>query len=837
MGRKLLLYFPIVILLWLLLPLQQLRAQSCAIKITAASAANSFPLAAKGFTTTLVTDANDAEVVQIAANALKSDIEQVTGMQSKVANNVTSSPYAVIIGTLGKSKLVDQLASAHKIAAGQVKGKWETFGIAVVDHPFKNTKKTLVIFGSDRRGTAYGVFELSRMIGVSPLVWWADVTPPKKAALYVTPGKAVFGPPSVKYRGIFLNDEDWGLQPWAAKNMDPEVKDIGPHTYQRIFELLLRLKANYIWPAMHPCTKAFWYYPENPKLANKYAIVLGASHCEPMLRNNVFEWAENFKNEYGTTPGEWRYDVNPDQINKYWNDRVEQSKNMDAVYTVGMRGIHDGSMPGPKSRTEKVKLLDQVIQNQRQMLTKDLNKPADQIPQIFCPYKEVLDLYQSGLHLPDDVTITWADDNYGYIRQLSDPEEQKRKGGSGIYYHLSYWGAPQDYLWLSSNSPSLISYELSKAYLTGADKLWIINVGDIKPAEMEIQFAMDLAWNIKQWTPDQAYRYPRAWAAATFGTQYAEDISRIKLKYYELAASGKPEHINAITYTDEEIEKRLKDYQALAAETEVLYNRIPANLKDAFFGLIYYPVEGSKLMNEKIFYADKSLKLAKQGNQEALTYAAKAQLAYNKIQELTTQYNTQVAGGKWNGIMSSHPRDREVFKMPKVATSDMIATTPVKVTDSAKQVTIIPAADFITKHTSAQMPLQIINGLGTGGKGVTVWPFNVKQFTDGNIQDAPYVEYTVNFKQGQNHIGVRCFPDFKLYNGLSLRYAISVDGEKPQWVNIATRAETKDWSINVLRGYALGETTYNASKSGTKTVKIYFPNPGLVVNALTVTQP
>ena len=290
------------------------------------------------------------------------------------------------------------------------------------------------------QGAAFGVFELSKRIGVSPWYWWADVQPEKRDNLFVRGGTIIDGPPSVKYRGIFLNDEDWGLKPWAAANMDTDIKDIGPKTYAKIFELLLRLKANFIWPAMHPCTKAFYYYKDNPKVADQYAIVVGSSHCEPMLRNNVDEWTDNFQTEYGKKPGPWRYDTNEKEIHRYWDDRAVESAKYESVYTIGMRGIHDGSMPGPKDEGEKIKLLDKVIADQRRILAARLKKPVEEIPQIFCPYKEVLRLYQKGLDLPDDVTNVWADDNHGYIRQLSTPGEQHRSGKSGVYYHLSYWG-------------------------------------------------------------------------------------------------------------------------------------------------------------------------------------------------------------------------------------------------------------------------------------------------------------------------------------------------------------------------------------------------------------
>jgi hypothetical protein len=799
------------------------------LKITFTRSSGSFILASAGKSAHLLTDNIDAGVVQIAAETFREDIKEVTGIKIELGHQLAGKQLPIIIGTVGHSQLVDELIKRHKVNLAAIKGKWETFAIQVIDHPFKNVPQALVIAGSDPRGTAFGVFELSRMMGVSPMVWWADATPQHHDALYITPGKMVVGPPSVKYRGIFLNDEDWGLQPWAAKNMDTGIKDIGPKTYQKVFELLLRLKANYIWPAMHPCTKAFWYYPDNAKLAEQYGIVLGASHCEPMLRNNVFEWADNFKNEYGVAPGEWRYDVNPTQIYTYWNDRVKASKQNDAVYTVGMRGIHDGGMPGPPDRSRKVKILEDVIHDQRMILTEQLGKPAMLVPQIFCPYKEVLDLYQAGMKLPDDVTIVWADDNYGYIRQLSDPTEQKRSGRSGVYYHLSYYGSPADYLWLSSTSPSLIAYEMSKAYDYGADRLWVFNVGDIKPAEAEIQFAMDMAWDVRKWTPEKAVNYSYQWATDIFGSEYAGAIAHIKTEYYALAAAGKPEHVGAIQYTASEISERLRRYRDLASRTDQLAGRIPAALKDAYFELLQYPVTGACLMNEKIFFARMSVDLAAAGNKDSLTYAQKALAAYDTIQQMTVKYNTVIAGGKWEGMMSSHPRDRNVFKIPAVAKTLNTTTGSTRKDISLTPVREIPATAFRVKRVAAGCRIKTIAGLGTGGSGLTVSPYKKSE-----LLQATSVTYEVKMSPGRNLVNVRCLPTFPVYRDRQLHYGISINNGPVQLVDISTQAETKAWDTNVLRGFAEGQTEYQHTSAGKVSVRIFFPDPGLVINKILI---
>lgn len=784
----------------------------------------------------LLTDEHDAEVVQVAAQTFSNDVKLIIGSALSINHQLRVNKLPVIIGTIGNSALINTLIANRKINVLKVKGQWETFAITVVDHPFSNIPRALVIVGSDPRGTAFGVFELSRMMGVSPMVWWADVVPEHHHDIYISPGTTVIGPPSVKYRGIFLNDEDWGLQPWAAKNMDTDVKDIGPKTYQKVFELMLRLKANYIWPAMHPCTKAFWYYPENAKLAEKYAIVLGASHCEPMLRNNVFEWADNFKEEYGVKPGEWRYDVNQKQIYNYWDDRAKASKNNDAVYTVGMRGIHDGGMPGPPDQQQKVKLLENVINDQREILTNRLHKPVETVPQIFCPYKEVLDLYQAGMQLPDDITIAWADDNYGHIRQLSNPAEQKRSGRSGVYYHLSYYGSPADYLWLSTNSPALISYEMSKAYHFGADRVWIFNAGDIKPAEAEIQFAMDMAWDVRKWEPSKAGNYMYCWAAETFGGELAKSIAEVKEGYYELAAAGKPEHIDEVNYSKEEEQARLLHYREISTLATSLVSKIPSRLQDAYYQLIWYPVTGARLINEKIFYAKNSLRLAANGDKDALFFSAKAQAAYDTIQQITQKYNAAIAGGKWNGMMSSHPRDRNVFKMPPIAKAENIAKSKKDRTeDVAKNAILgIKAGDFQSKTDKSGFSIKVINGLGVGGRSITVLPFNAISFNVQQVANAPSVIYDVDMQAGINQINVICLPTFPIYDGLLLRYGIAVNNGPIQLVGIATKAETKPWATNVLRGFAKGQTVFNNPGNGKVAITLYFPDPGLVINSINI---
>ncbi|MFA9392091.1 MAG: glycosyl hydrolase 115 family protein [Prolixibacteraceae bacterium] len=784
------------------------------ITVTHAPGSGNFPLVKSGAASYMLVDSLDAEVVTIAAIALSADIKLITDIAPVVGNTIEGE-YLVIIGTLGKSVFIDSLVKTGKISTSNVEGKWETFGLTVVDSPFEGVNQALVIYGSDPRGTAFGIFELSHLMGVSPMVWWADVFPEKHDEIYITAGESIVGPPSVQYRGIFINDEDWGLQPWAANNFDP-VKDIGPKTYEKVFELLLRVKANYIWPAMHPSTHSFNYFPENKVVAGKYAIVMGSSHHEPLLYNTIKDWP------YAASA--WNPYTNLPTIMAELEKRVIANGQYENMYSLCMRGAGDSAMPG--TLNEQTAKLQECIGLQRDLLAKHIDPDITAVPQVLFPYKEVLNQYNNGLVVPDDVTLGWVDDNFGYIRQLSNPKEQLRSGGSGVYYHFSYWGKPDDYLWLSSTSPSLTSFEMMKAYALNAKKLWIFNVGDIKPQEMELQFAMDLAWDVNTWTPEKAHLYSAHWAAETFGDGFGESIGAIKQEYFRLAASGKPEHLASISYSEQEILQRLAAYDSLVVECNKVKAQIPSRLKDAYFQLIEYPVKGAASMNTKELAARLSHTYSGQGNDEALVFSAKAVKAFENITTLTRQYNKDISGGKWDGIMDYAPRGLSRFYAPNVASVVNKSDLPPAVEDI---VHVIPATNYTDLSNSA---LKTIDGLGDQGGALSVWPLDMTSYSASNVTSAPYAEYTIQVEKGANKISVRCLPTFPLYTALQLRYAISIDGSATQFVNIEASAESATWSKNVLQGYASGETSYLSDSDKTVKVRVYFTDPGLVVSAV-----
>lgn len=786
-----------------------------------------FPIVGGPIVADIVTDdTNDHPVVGVAAKALAADIRLVTGQEPEVKPTAAAQRYPIIIGTLGQSDIVDQLANTGKVDCSAIEGKWEAYTLQYVENIGDSIPRALVIAGSTPRGTAYGVFHLSRLIGVSPWVWWADVVPAHHDQLYFTAADNFTSKePSVRFRGIFINDEDWGLQPWASAKMDTNIHNIGPRTYERVFELLLRLRANILWPAMHKVSRAFWTIDENPQLAAQYDIVLGSSHCEPMLRNNVGEWA--------ASGASYNYATNRTAVQQYWRTRVEESKDQDVMYTLGMRGVHDGGIQGYSGATNIAAGLQEIIAFQRSLIRSIVNEDLTQVPQTFIPYKEVLDAYNTGMNVPDDVTLTWVDDNHGFIRQMPTETEQQRAGSHGIYYHLSYYGAPQDYLWLSSIGPAQISYELTRGYEQGIQRLWIINVGDIKPAEAELQFCMDLAWDVDAWNPENANQWNRHWAAENFGEEVADGLAEVKKEYYRLAAGGKPEHVMFVDYSNEEMEARLAAYNTIAKQVEALKPSIRPELSDAYFQLIEYPVMGAYLMNVKHLRALQSMSEARLGHAaQALQYADEAREAYNEIQRLTTIYNKNIAHGKWDGIMSASPRSQPAFQMPTVATQTNIS--PVESMSSADSQMTIAASAYVT----ASSTLRKLQGLGMQQEAVAVWPMDMKSYTQA--ADAPYAEYVLPVKAGENVVTLRLLPTFPVHAGGTLRYATELLGHdaNPVINSIATSANAADWKQNVLRGWATGKSiAYTAAEAGEVKLRIYFMDPGLALQEITIDQP
>ncbi|WP_245531434.1 glycosyl hydrolase 115 family protein [Asticcacaulis biprosthecium] len=616
----------------------------------------------------IVHDDRDAgRTLNLAADLLARDLTSLSGRTPNVSGKVRECGEVCVVVGLYDAPQIRRLAGLAGENLSGLKGQWEIYRrFAVRD----GGTTYLVIAGSDRRGAVYGTVDLSRQLGVSPWEWWADVTPRRQDRLAIDDAPLTSKTPSVQYRGMFLNDEDWGLEPWAAETFDPATGNIGPKTYAKVFELMWRLKANTVWPAMHTISTPFYGNKGNPPLAEDYAVVVGTSHAEPMMRNNLREWDEHAR-------GAFDFTRNRPAILEYWRQRVREGKSFDNIYTVGLRGIHDGPMQGANSMAERQAVLQTVIGLQRDILKQVYKRPAQTVPQVYVAYHELQEAYDAGgLTIPDDVTLMWADDNYGYIRRFSTPEERERSGGGGIYYHLSYWGRPHDYLWLGTTHPYLMHEQMGRAWDLKARRMWIANVGDIKPIEYLTQYFLDLAFDAETFkqTPRD---YLSGFMTEQFGADHAAEITDIMMGYYDLAFERKPEFmgfgqtewVNQNRRSDyvrgdgEEAQARIRAYADLTARAEAVAENIPADRRDAYFELVLYPVRTSAALNERVLKLDLADLYAGQGRAGPNLYVAQAKDAHAVIVRDTETYNS-LNGGKWRGMMDMAPRHLPVFEEP-----------------------------------------------------------------------------------------------------------------------------------------------------------------------------
>lgn len=836
----------------------------------AGAPSGSFVLSSGGETVPLYVAPEDFTAVRLASNAFAGDVEKVTGERPKMLSmpDALQAKHLIIIGTIGHSPLLDKLRASRKLDTSSIQGEWESAVTTVVHHPFPRIESALVIAGSDRRGTAYAVFDLSRQIGVSPWNWWADVPIRHHAFLAVNPGPYIQGPPSVKYRGIFLNDEDWGLRPWAAQKMDPELRNIGPHTYARIFELLLRLHANTLWPAMHPRSLPFNAVPENAILADSWGIVMGSSHSEALLRNNVGEWNQKLD-------GPWNYQLNSAAIIKYWDERLEANGKFENIYTVGMRGVHDGPMEATGSPEAKAGLVESVIEEQQRLLAKRVNPDVTQVPQVIWLYKEVLGLYRAGMKVPDDVTLGWSDDNYGYIRELPNQSEQKRSGGSALYYHVSYFGDPHDYLWLCSTPPAQMREELTKAWDHGVRKMWILNVGDLKPAEMDIDYFLRMAWDEPAMARLSQPDYLVRWNEEQFPDAYAPSIASLMDKYFQLNFIRKPEFMgfnengkpiertafNPLAWGDQN-RQRLFEWRQLSARAAALGRQLPPEYRDAYFELTGYPIEAAAAQNEKFLWNDRTYLDAKQGREALVqTDAENVKEAYGRIQSLTWEYN-QLAGGKWDEIMSSNPRNLRVFALPACADGsdppDLPKTWGASDSEGAPakaaagfaerdRTVSIDALHFESKHNSREGVWKSRADLGLPGGSVFFGePGRVASasWVKGDKPDstASWIEYGfTTATEGDATLSLYLLPTFPVDSEHRLTYAVVVDGESPIVLDASGAEDPHDgvtpWSLNVLRNAAIQTVDIGNLRPGKHTLRLIYGDPGVVFQHILITFP
>ncbi|WP_231425536.1 glycosyl hydrolase 115 family protein [Pedobacter sp. Leaf250] len=596
----------------------------------------SFSIASKGKVSSILISGNDWPGVTRAAKDLQGDIQKVTGINPAFATDKIAG-MAIIIGTIGKSKIVDELIRNNKINVAGIAGKWESTLIEVVKNPTAGVDSALVIAGSDRRGTIYGIYELSSQIGVSPWYYWADVPVKKSNSLFAISGRHIISSPAVKYRGIFLNDEAPALSGWSRK----EFGGFNSKFYAQVFELILRLKGNYLWPAMWG--SAFNDDDKlNPVLADEYGVVIGTSHHEPLTRAHD-EW-KRYKG------GKWNYDQNPAQLREFWESGLKRVADKEQIITVGMRGDGDE----PMTEGTATALLEKIVKDQREIIEKVTKKPASETPQLWALYKEVQAYYDKGMRVPDDVTLLLCDDNWGNIRKLPKLNESPRKGGYGIYYHFDYVGDPRNYKWINTNPIQKVWEQMNLAYEYNANQIWIVNVGDLKPMEFPISFFLDYAWAPDAIPAEQLKQYTIDWSEKQFGETYAAEIADILDFYSKYNGRIKPELLTDSIYSlnnYNEFETVVADYKKLAEKARFIYNQIPVNQKDAYYQLVMHPVEASANLYDLYFHVAKNKLYAKQGRLAANTMGEQVAELYKRDEEITNYYNKTMAGGKWDHMM------------------------------------------------------------------------------------------------------------------------------------------------------------------------------------------
>jgi Glycosyl hydrolase family 115/Gylcosyl hydrolase family 115 C-terminal domain/Glycosyl hydrolase family 67 N-terminus len=652
-------YFALIAVVFLLTVFQgRIFADESFVQWTENS--GSFPIASGDRVASICIDASDWLGVARAARDLRDDIQRVTGKELalETAFDKLFGQHSVIVGTLGHSPAIDQLVKGDKLDVSAIRGKLESYLIEVVPNPVAGVDSALVIVGSDKRGTIYGVYDLSQQIGVSPWYWWADVPTEHHDNIFVKPGKYTQGSPAVKYRGIFLNDEAPALSGWvrekygqAKQSQDPPVPagvaNMNHEFYGRVFELLLRLRGNYLWPAMW--NNAFNEDdPENSKLADEYGIVMGTSHQEPMLRAQK-EWDRRFRSQ------RWNYYTDPKTLQDFWREGVARNKNDESILTIGLRGANDTPMIPGGTPEQSAELLKKIIADQRQMISEVINPDPSKVPQLWCPYKEVLEYYDRlGLRVPDDVTILWPDDNWGNLRRLPSAEERKNSGGAGIYYHFDYVGGPRNYKWINTNPLPKVWEQMTQALEYKADRIWIVNVGDLKPLELPISFFMKLAWDGKKLTQDQVASFTRDWATQQFGSEHAAEIAELLAKFGKYAGRRKHELIDPTTFSVvnyNEGDRVVADWTELTSRAEMLSQKLPAEKQDAFFELVLHPIKASSILTEMYVAAAKNKLYAAQGRASTNDWAKKVHELFQADQDLSDYYNQKLAGGKWSHMM------------------------------------------------------------------------------------------------------------------------------------------------------------------------------------------
>src|SRR5688572_9741236 len=806
---------------------------------------NSFPLS----NAVIYVDVNDFALVKKSAELLQQDIKLVTGKKPAIINKMIpgSQGNIIIVGSIERSSVVKDLITRKKIGAS-IKGKWEAYRVESIKVPFTGFKNGLIIMGSDRRGTAYGVFEVSKQIGVSPWYWWADVPAKRKPEIFINPNTSFSDSPKVKYRGIFINDEAPALSGWTKEKFG----GFNHQFYEKVFELILRLKGNYLWPAMWG--NAFYYDDSlNIKSADRYGIVIGTSHHEPLMRAHE-EW------KYFGKGQKWNYDSTEAGLKEFWRGGMKRAWN-EKIVSVGMRGDGDA----PMSRETATGLLERIVTDQRQIIEDITGKPANETPQLWALYKEVQDYYDKGMRVPDDVTLLLCDDNWGNIRKLPRLDEKPRKGGYGIYYHFDYVGGPRNYKWVNTNPIPRVWEQMHMAYAYGVKQIWIVNVGDIKPMEFPISFFLDYAWNPEKIGADDLQNYTEKWAAAQFANQFANEIAGLISKYAKYNGRRKPELLDQNTYSlnnYDEFATVVKDYNELFEKAGKINEQLPAGYRDAFFHLVLHPIKACANLNELYYNVALNRENYKNKYGVANEYADKVKQLYSNDSLITLEYH-KLNNGKWNHMMSqthigyTYWQQPPRQKMPEVkyVPKDSIVEVPVyhqygSIKSSADKLpkdangnffyeledyVSIEASHFTKAINTNGITWKILPDHGRTSDAITSFPVTAAIQKPGN--NSPHVEYEVYvYSHGEFKLNAYFSPTLNFHNTeTGLQYAISVDDESPQIISI--NSEDKNsisgiWNKWAGENIIIKTSTHKINEPGKHVVKYWMVNPGVVLQKL-----
>ncbi len=794
----------------------------------------------------ILVEPNAEPSVHVSAKHFAEDIERVTGMKPEIVSE-PSGANLIIAGTTAQSALIRELLSSGKLKPSATLGKWEGYLVKMVDKPFRGVDKALVITSEQPRGVSFGFFGLSERFGVSPWYWWADVPVKKKAEITLPLNFSEEDFPKVKYRGIFINDEAPALSNWSKEKFG----GFNHKFYEKVFELMLRLKANYIWPAMWG--NAFYADDSmNIEAAKNYNIVIGTSHHEPLMRAHD-EWRRFGK-------GKWNYDSNEVVLKDFWKKGMERATN-EKIVTVGMRGDGDE----PMSRQTATSLLERIVADQRKIISEVTGKPAEETPQLWALYKEVQDYYDKGMRVPDDVTLLLCDDNWGNIRRLPALNEKPRKGGYGIYYHFDYVGGPRNYKWINTNHISRIWEQMHLAWQYKAREIWIVNVGDIKPMEFPISFFLDYAWNPEAIGPADLQAYTEKWAAKTFEPAFAKEIASLIDRYSKFNSRRKPELLDARTFSVEtgEWQKVVGAYDNLYTKAAALDKKLPETYRDAYFQLVLHPVQASANLYRLYQSVAMNQYFAGKGDTLANRYARDVKHYYENDSAITILYH-KLNNGKWNHMMSqthigyTYWQQPPVNRMPAVklvsemASEAKAAGAEKKPVRSARDLLKTPAgkglffenngmasADanhFARKFESAGVKWQVLPGHGRTGDAVTTFPVTHGDFS--KEKESPWLEFDVLHYSEPDSITLSLYfsPTLNfLHLPDGLQYEVSVKGGAPQVISLnAKDYDTRTWESWVAANIIVKKSVHAAGKKGKATIRYRPLHPGIILQKLVV---